>query len=406
VLQPSDHVVVVGAGFAGWRFIEALRREGFGGALTLIGDETYAPYDRPPLSKQVLVGKWDAERATLATPERIEESGVTLLLGSRAVGLDRDALSVHLEDGSTVVGTHVVIATGTRARRLPYSADAHVHTLRSRNDERRLREDLDRIAPGSVVAVIGGGFIGAEVATALQTRGFRPIVLEALRRPLIASLGNDVSTWLERLAGDVGIELRSGQHIDDVVRDDEKFTVMFHDGSELRADAVVVGAGALVNVEWLATSGLNIDDGVIVDSDLLATERVAAIGDIAHFSWNSVMGEESIRIEHWEVANLHAARLAHFWVTGESSEALMVPYFWSDQYGKKLQMLGHPKPDDDVVRVEGSPEEGKWLAVYSRSGVVSGLVALSQPRALMMSKHFLEVPTTLHEALEQAPWAG
>lgn len=406
MLQPSDHVVVVGAGFAGWRFIEALRREGFGGALTLIGDETYAPYDRPPLSKQVLVGKWDAERATLATPERIEESGVTLLLGSRAVGLDRDALSVHLEDGSTVVGTHVVIATGTRARRLPYSADAHVHTLRSRNDERRLREDLDRIAPGSVVAVIGGGFIGAEVATALQTRGFRPIVLEALRRPLIASLGNDVSTWLERLAGDVGIELRSGQHIDDVVRDDEKFTVMFHDGSELRADAVVVGAGALVNVEWLATSGLNIDDGVIVDSDLLATERVAAIGDIAHFSWNSVMGEESIRIEHWEVANLHAARLAHFWVTGESSEALMVPYFWSDQYGKKLQMLGHPKPDDDVVRVEGSPEEGKWLAVYSRSGVVSGLVALSQPRALMMSKHFLEVPTTLHEALEQAPWAG
>jgi NAD(P)H-nitrite reductase large subunit len=406
VLQPSDHVVVVGAGFAGWRFIEALRREGFGGALTLIGDETYAPYDRPPLSKQVLVGKWDAERATLATPDRIQESGVTLLLGSRAVGLDRDALSVHLEDGSTVVGTHVVIATGTRARRLPYSADAHVHTLRSRNDERRLREDLDRIAPGSVVAVIGGGFIGAEVATALQTRGFRPIVLEALRRPLIASLGNDVSTWLERLAGDVGIELRSGQHIDDVVRDDEKFTVMFHDGSELRADAVVVGAGALVNVEWLATSGLNIDDGVIVDSDLLATERVAAIGDIAHFSWNSVMGEESIRIEHWEVANLHAARLAHFWVTGESSEALMVPYFWSDQYGKKLQMLGHPKPDDDVVRVEGSPEEGKWLAVYSRSGVVSGLVALSQPRALMMSKHFLEVPTTLHEALEQAPWAG
>lgn len=406
MLQPSDHVVVVGAGFAGWRFIEALRREGFGGALTLIGDETYAPYDRPPLSKQVLVGKWDAERATLATPDRIQESGVTLLLGSRAVGLDRDALSVHLEDGSTVVGTHVVIATGTRARRLPYSADAHVHTLRSRNDERRLREDLDRIAPGSVVAVIGGGFIGAEVATALQTRGFRPIVLEALRRPLIASLGNDVSTWLERLAGDVGIELRSGQHIDDVVRDDEKFTVMFHDGSELRADAVVVGAGALVNVEWLATSGLNIDDGVIVDSDLLATERVAAIGDIAHFSWNSVMGEESIRIEHWEVANLHAARLAHFWVTGESSEALMVPYFWSDQYGKKLQMLGHPKPDDDVVRVEGSPEEGKWLAVYSRSGVVSGLVALSQPRALMMSKHFLEVPTTLHEALEQAPWAG
>lgn len=406
MLKSSDHVVVVGAGFGGWRFVEALRREGFDGAVTLIGDEAYAPYDRPPLSKQVLVGKWEVEKATLATPERIEESRITLLLGSSAVGLDRDAMSVHLADGSTVVGTHIVIATGTRARRLPFTADAHIHTLRSRADEERLRKDLDRIDPGSVVAVIGGGFIGAEVATSLHTRGFRPIVLEALSRPLVASLGEDVSSWLERLAGDVGIELRVGQHIDDVVRDDEGFTVTFHDGSELAASAVVVGAGALLNVEWLATSGLNIDNGVIVDADLLATERVAAIGDIAHFSWNSVMGEESIRIEHWEVANIHAARLAHFWVTGESLETLMVPYFWSDQYGKKLQMLGHPKPDDDVVRVEGSPEEGKWLAMYSRSGVVTGLIALSQPRALMLSKHFLDVPTTLEEALEQSPWTS
>jgi 3-phenylpropionate/trans-cinnamate dioxygenase ferredoxin reductase component len=406
VLEPSDHVVVVGAGFGGWRFVEALRREGFDGTVTLIGDEVYAPYDRPPLSKQVLVGKWDVEKATLATPERIEESRITLLLGSGAVGLDRDTMSVHLADGSTVVGTHIVIATGTRARRLPFTADAHIHTLRSRSDEERLGEDLERLDPGSVVAVIGGGFIGAEVATSLHTRGFRPIVLEALSRPLVASLGEDVSLWLERLAGDVGIELRGNQHINDVARDDEGFTVTFHDGSELAAGAVIVGAGALLNVEWLATSGLNIDNGVIVDADLLATERVAAIGDIAHFSWNSVMGEESIRIEHWEVANMHAARLAHFWATGESPANLMVPYFWSDQYGKKLQMLGHPKPDDDVVRVEGSPEEGKWLAMYSRSGVVTGLIALSQPRALMLSKHFLEVPTTLEEALEQSPWTS
>ncbi|MEO9180035.1 MAG: FAD-dependent oxidoreductase [Acidimicrobiales bacterium] len=406
MLKPSDHVVVVGAGLGGWRFAEALRREGFDGAVTLIGDETFAPYDRPPLSKQVLVGKWEAEKVTLATPERIEQSGVTLLLGSGAVALDCDTMSVRLGDGSTVVGTHIVIATGARARRLPFSADADIHTLRNRNDEQQLREDLDRIAPGSVVAVIGGGFIGAEVATALRTRGFRPIVLEALSRPLVASLGEEVSTWLERLASDVGIELRNAQHIDDVVRDDAGFSVMFHDGSTLKAEAVVVGAGTLLNVEWLATSGLNIDNGVVVDANLLATDRVAAIGDIAHFSWNSVLGEESIRIEHWEVANMHAARLAHFWVTGESSQALMVPYFWSDQYAKKLQMLGRPRPDDDVIRVEGSPVEGKWIAVYSRNGVVTGLIALSRPRALMMSKHFLDVPTTLEEALEQAPWTN
>ncbi len=406
VLHSSDHVVVVGAGFAGWRFVEALRREGFGGAVTLIGDETFAPYDRPPLSKQILVGKWDAERATLATPERIKDARVTLLLGTRAVGLDLGAMTVRLASGATIEGTHLVIATGTRARQLSYSANTLLHTLRSRSDEEGLRDALDRIAPGSVVALIGGGFIGAEVATALHTRGFRPIVLEALRRPLVTALGEDVSTWLERLASDVGIELRSNQLIDDVVQNDPTFTVTFHDGSDLEASAVIVGAGALPNVEWLADSGLTLDNGVVVDLHLLARERVAAIGDVAKFTWSSVLGAESVRIEHWEVANVHAARLAHLWVTGESLEGLMVPYFWSDQYGKKLQMLGHPRPDDAVVRVSGSPEEGKWLALYSREGVVSGLVALSQPRALMMSKHFLDAPTTLRDAVALAPWAN
>ena len=406
VLQSSDHVVVVGAGFAGWRLVEALRREGFDGAITLLGEENYAPYDRPPLSKHVLARKWDVERATLATPEKIAGADVDLRLGARATSLDIEANSVELHDGSRVEGTHVVVATGARARRLPYRADGDILTLRNRDDELRIRLELDRLDPGSVIAVIGGGFIGAEVATQLKSRGFEPIVLEALARPLIGVLGPVVSSWLERLAADAGIELRSDQHIDDVERDDEGFTVRFDDGSQLRADAVVLGAGALPNFEWLEGSGLTLDNGVVVDENLLARERIAAIGDVARFSWPNVMGEELVRIEHWEVSNVHANSLAHHWMTGEGARALIVPYFWSDQYGKKIQMLGHPRTDDNVVQVSGSPDEGKWLALYSRGGVVTGIVALSHPRALMLSKHLLDAPSTLELALEDASWVA
>ena len=404
MLQPSDHVVIVGAGFGGWRLVEALRRDDYDGAITLLGEETYAPYDRPPLSKHVLAGKWDVERATLATPERLAASNVTLRLGVRAIGLDIEANSVELEDGSRIDGTHIVIATGTRARRLPFSADDDILTLRNRDDELRMRHELERLDEGSVVAVIGGGFIGAEVATQLKSRGFVPIVLEAALRPLIGVLGPDGSSWLERLAADAQIELRNDQRIRDVERDADEFVIRFDDVDELRAALVVVGAGALPNFEWLEGSGLTLDNGVVVDENLLARERIAAIGDVARFSWPNIMGEELVRIEHWEVANVHANALAHYWMTGEGAAALMVPYFWSDQYGQKIQMLGHARPDDDVVRVSGSPEEGKWLALYSRGGVVTGIVTLSQPRALMLSKHLLESPSTLEGALSDAPW--
>jgi NADPH-dependent 2,4-dienoyl-CoA reductase/sulfur reductase-like enzyme len=406
VLEDSDHVVIVGAGFGGWRLVEALRREGFEGAITLLGDETHVPYDRPPLSKQVLSLKWEVEKATLATPERLAAANVDLRLGVAAVGLDIESNTVHLDDGTSVTGTHIVIATGTRARRLPFSADASILSLRNRDDEVRLRDALEGIDPGSVIAVIGGGFVGAEVATQLQGRGFQTLVLEAAERPLIGVVGAEVSSWLERLASDVGVELRSSQHIADVVRDGNGYSVVFEDGSTLAATLVVLAVGAVVNVEWLEGSGLVIDNGVVVDRNLLATERVAAIGDVARFGWPNVMGEDLVRIEHWEVANMHAQHLAHFWTSGTSADAYMVPYFWSDQYGKKIQMLGHPLPDDDVVRVHGSPDEGKWVALFARGGVVTGVIALGQPRALMLAKPFLERPTTLALALEEAPWAS
>jgi NADPH-dependent 2,4-dienoyl-CoA reductase/sulfur reductase-like enzyme len=404
-LGAKDHVVVVGGGLAGWRFVEALRRDGYGGELTLIGEERHAPYDRPPLSKQVLVGKWGPEKTTLATPEHIEMSAATLLLGVAATELDVANTTVHLADGSSVRATFVVVATGTRARHLGYSADALLPTLRNRDDLEVLEASLERAGAGSTAAVIGGGFIGAEVATALHTRGFVPLVLEAAPRPLLWVLGPEVSQWLEGLAGAVGVELRTSQHISDVRVHDDQFVVM-QEGNDLVVPTVIVGAGAVVNDEWLATSGLEIDNGVVVNENLLATDRVAAIGDVARFAWKSVLGTEHVRIEHWQVANDHAAHLARFLVTGEPPVAAMVPYFWSDQYGKKIQVLGHPRASDDVRIVTGSVEQGKWVGLYSRDGDVSGVVSLSDPRALMLSKDLLEQRTSLVDALARAPWSA
>ena len=395
-LTSTDHVVVVGAGLAGWRFIESLRRDGYEGKITLIGDEPYAPYDRPPLSKQVLSGKWEIDKTVLASDEALESANITSIFGVSATSLDVMSHTVTLENGETVSGTHIVIATGTRARRISFSDESLVHTIRNRKDIEGLNALLATVPEGATIAVIGGGFIGAEAATALKARGLTPGVLEALQRPLIGALGDQASQWLLPLASNAEIELRISQ----VIRDVSDGSVVFADGSSLEVAAVVLGVGAEVNTEWLQSSGLVLDGGVVVDEHLLATPTIGALGDVAKFPFKG----ELTRIEHWQVATDHAAALSLHWAKGEKAPD-MVPYFWSDQYGKKIQMLGHPHPSDDVVKVAGSDEEGKWLALYSRGGVVTGILSLSQPRWLMVSKVLLDEETTLTRAMELQPWA-
>ena len=298
-LTPSDHVVVVGAGLAGWRVVESLRRDGFTGEVTLIGDEPHAPYDRPPLSKQVLSGKWDVAKTTLATSSQLADSAATLRLGVRAIRLDVERTTVELAEGSLVAGTHVILATGARARALHFPAAGELPSLRNHDDVVRLGGVLEGLAPGGVVAVIGGGFVGAEAATSLTARGLRPVVLEAAARPLLGVLGEEVSAWLERLPADAGVELRTNQRLVDVALVEAGYELLFDDGSRLRANAVLAAVGSALDTAWLEGSGLTIDDGVVVDSDLQAAPNVAAIGDVARFRWTSSLGEELVRIEHW-----------------------------------------------------------------------------------------------------------
>ena len=401
-LSPSAHVVVVGAGLAGWRLCEALRREGFLGEISLLGDEAHAPYDRPPLSKQVLSGKWAPEQTSLIKDDAL--SSVNFVPNFSALSLE--GTTVTASNGRRVTGDHVVIATGTRARPAPWTARG-LCEVRNLDDVAALRSAVEGLPPGGVVAVIGAGFIGAEVATGLVALGKTPLVFEAQERPLQSILGETVARWLEPLAGDAGIELRSSQRISEVTGELGNYTIHFDDGSRVTVGVVVVGIGALPNAEWVASSGLDTHNGVTVDEFLHASDRVSAVGDVAHFRWRRGPFDDTVRIEHWQVANDHAAYLAKALTQGTDAvgSLSMVPYFWSDQYGKKIQVLGHPHPSDDVTMVTGSFAERKWLALYSHDGLLTGAISLSQPRALMMCRALLESHVTLSEALDASPWA-
>ena len=404
-LASSDHVVIVGAGLAGWRLATSLRQCGFDGDVTLIGDETHAPYDRPPLSKQVLEGKWPVTQTVMATAEKLAESAVTLRLGDGAISFDRATKTVTLASGAMVQGTHVAIATGTRARTLPFG-DGVIRYLRTYDDVVAVLEQLDQLDGAFRVAVIGGGFIGAEAATALTKRGAEVTVFEAAPLPLVNVLGPDVATWLSPLPQHAGVTLRVEQRIVDVRATDAGASVMFEDGTQESVALVLAGVGALPVTEWLNDSGLELANGVVVDELGLAEETIAAIGDVARATLATPTGEERLRIEHWQVANDHATRLAKWWALGERPREPLVPYFWSDQYGKKIQVLGHPRPTDAVHLVNGDIATGSWLGLYVRDDVVTGVVALSQPRALMVSKGFVSSRHTLAEALAAAPWAS
>lgn len=404
-LDPGARVVVVGAGLAGWRLTEALRREGFTGPVALLGEEPDPPYDRPPLTKQVLRGDWGLERADLATPERVAAAGVELRLGERAVALDAAARTVTLAGGEVVAGDALVVATGSRARTVAFGGAGAPLTLRTRGDAAALIERAESLEASARVVVVGGGFVGAEVATSLRARGLAPVVVEALEHPLASVLGPAAARWLAPLPERAGVELRAGVGVADVAGAPGGYRVDLGDGDTLDAPLAVLAVGALPNVEWLEGSGLALERGVVVDEGLEAAPGVYAIGDVARFPLPTPTGVEAVRVEHWENAAGHANRLARRLCGGEPLPAA-TPYFWSDQYGEKIQLLGHPHPDDEATRVAHDPATGRFLALFSRAGRLTGVLALSMPRALIMAKPLLDAAATLDAALSAAPWGA
>jgi 3-phenylpropionate/trans-cinnamate dioxygenase ferredoxin reductase subunit len=372
--QP-EHVMVVGAGLGGLRCAQQLRAAGFQGRLSLVGAESHPPYDRPPLSKQLLSGDWEPERIVLSELAALEDLGVRAHLGLAAVALRRGESGrghagheLELSDGATLHGDAVVVATGLAARTLP-GQPARVHTLRTLDDALALRTALDRI--GSLL-VVGGGFIGAEVASAARARNIDVTVLEALPVPSARALGPELGALAGRLLTEGGVDLRTGvtiaRFLDGAAVDgaavdgaavdgDERVGVELADGTVLTADAAVVGIGGVPHLGWLAGTGLDVTGGVGCGPTgrVHGLDAAWALGDVA--AWDDAVHGDRHRHEHWTSANDQAVIVARD-ILGAVAPPATVPYFWSDQFGLKIQLVGRPELADSVVALHGSGLDG------------------------------------------------
>jgi NADPH-dependent 2,4-dienoyl-CoA reductase/sulfur reductase-like enzyme len=373
-----EHVVVVGAGLGGLRTVESLRVEGFAGQISLVGDEPHEPYDRPPLSKQILAGQWPEERAVLHRGE-LADLDVFLYLGRSAVGVDRAA--VELADGPRLRYDALVVATGVRPRRLPGQPDhPELHVLRTLEDCRRLRDSISRARS---LLVVGAGFIGAEVAATARTAGLDVTMIEALPMPFVRVLGEQMGQLCARLQTDNGVSVRCGMRIEGFAESNGGIAARLADGSIVRADCGVVGVGTVVDCRWLAGLGVSSQGGLLCDATGLVegTGNVYAVGDVA--AWRHPTIGDRPRIEHWTSATEQAAVVAQRIAGTEiTRQADVLPYFWSDQYGLTLQLVGRC---DLATSVEVLHDPGVikgTVAGYFRAGTLVAVLAFQAPRLL------------------------
>ena len=394
-------VTVVGASLAGMRAAEALRREGFDGTVTVIGDETDAPYDRPPLSKQVLAGEWPPDRVALYDEETLADLRLGWRLGQRAVGFDAASRTVTLDDGEHLTADGVVIATGARTRTLRGTESlAGVYTLRTLADSLAIGAEFDA-TPGRVV-VVGAGFIGAEVAATARDRGLDVTMVEMAETPLERVLGAAMGRVCAEIHVDHGVDLRLGVGVESLNGTDRVEQVVLTDGTRLDVDVVVVGVGVIPNTEWLEGSGLEIANGVVCDETCLAAPGVVAAGDVAR--WPNRLFGESMRVEHWDNAIGQGIAAARCLLAGDGGGEPFapVPWFWSDQYDRKIQLAGRSGPDDEVVVVTGEPAERRFAAIYGRAGRIVAVLGFNRPRHVMQYRRLIARSASWDDALEFA----
>ncbi|MFF7521448.1 NAD(P)/FAD-dependent oxidoreductase [Streptomyces pseudovenezuelae] len=362
-------IVVVGASAAGLATVETLRREGYDGTITLVGEETEPPYDRPPLSKQLLAAEWEADRLALRTSADLAALDLDLRLGVAATGLEPGTRTVRLADGSEVPYDGMVVATGVRPRRLPGEG---AHVLRTLGDALTLRE---RLSPGRRLVVVGAGFLGAEAAAVARRLGAEVTLLEPAAVPLAHAVGTEVGHLLARAHVDQGIDLRCGVTVTEVTEEG----VRLAGGEVVEADEVLVAVGSLPNTEWLRGGGLALGDGVVCDEYCEAAPNVYAAGDVAR--WYNPLFGTSMRVEHRTNAAEQGMAAARNLLAAPAARRPFapVPYFWSDQYDMKVQAYGFLRGHEEVAVVEGDLARRRFVVAYRRGDRVTGALAVGMP---------------------------
>jgi NADPH-dependent 2,4-dienoyl-CoA reductase/sulfur reductase-like enzyme len=394
-----DGLSVVGASLAGLRAVEAARKAGYPGRITLIGAEEHLPYDRPPLSKQFLGAGEPADPVFRDERAFRDELGVELLLGRAATAIDVESRAVCV-DGAEVPYGSLVIATGANARTMPGAEGlAGVCTLRTIDDARQVRQALDA---GARTVVIGAGFIGSEVASSARARGLPVTVVEAAPVPLTRSVGPEMGKLLADLHVRAGTDLRTGVGVSALDGDGVVRGVTLTDGTRIPADLVVVGIGAAPGTGWLTDGGIELDQrdgGVLCDSTLATSAAgVYAAGDVCH--WVSELFGRRLRLEHWTSAAEQGALAARNALAPEAAKAYdTVPYFWSDWYDSRIQFVGEPAADETLV-VDHHWEDGKLLALYRSGDRVVGALTVNRSTLIMKFRRMIADRTSWSRAVE------
>jgi NADPH-dependent 2,4-dienoyl-CoA reductase/sulfur reductase-like enzyme len=391
------HVVVVGASLAGLRAVEAARRSGYRGRITLVGAEPHTPYDRPPLSKDFLDVTSELDAPPLPGAEKLaDELDVDLVLDSAATGLDVADHVVQV-DGHAVPYDAVLVATGANARTLPMAGALDgVHTLRTVDDARAVRTALGR---GARTVVVGAGFIGSEIASSARKRGLAVTILEAQTTPLVRSVGPHAGAALSALHERNGTDLRCGVGVTALLGDDHVRAVRLADGSEIPADLVVVGVGATPATAWLTGSGLTLDNGVVCDEYLRAGTDVYAAGDVAR--WRSPDFDALLRLEHWTNATeMSACAMRNLLSPPTAQSYSHIPYFWSDWYGSRIQFAGLPEGVPELVT--GSWDDDAFVALYRRDDLLVGVLALNRRGDIMKYRALIARRANWQDALDLA----
>lgn len=372
----DDGVLIVGGGLAGQRCAETLRRCGYEGPVRILCAESEPPYDRPPLSKAVLAGAAAEDSVAFRPASWYEKNAVELVLGTRAEGLEPGAGLVVLGGGEPVPYGRLLVASGGEARRLPFLEDfENVHYLRTLADARRLRLELAR---GVRVAIVGAGFIGQEVAATARGLGAEVTIVEAMEVPLAPILGAELGRWFGQLHEEEGIRLHVGAMLEGVRGAGRVEQLLLADGTRVECDVVVVGIGTVPATEWLRGSGLG-EHGVEVDiHGRTAIPDVFAAGD-ASIPLDPRFGAHA-RTEHWDAAAWQGAAAAKA-MLGIDPGTPPLPSFWSDQYGTRIQSVGHPHLADSVV-IEGDTAERCFEAVMLRRGMPVAGLAVGRPRSI------------------------
>ncbi len=384
-MASKEHYLIIGGSTAGNSAAETLRKEGFDGRITLVGRESDRPYDRPPLSKEFLRGEKEEEKVYFKPVEFYQEQEIELKLGASASRLDTANRTVELESGESLSYDKLLLATGSRARKLdiPGNRLNGVHYLRTIGSSRRLAADIEK---GSRVVLVGAGFIGLEVAASCRMKGLEVTVLEIEDVPLRHAIGEELGNICADIHRDQGVELRLGEGIKEIQGDGRAERVITSSGAELPCDVVVIGVGARPETRLVEDSNVETGDGIIVDEYCQTNvPGIYSAGDAASW-WHPGLGRR-IRVEHWDNAINQAAVAARNMLGGQESYSPVL-YFWSDQYDCNLQYVGEAHDWDNML-YRGNPKDRKFSAFFIKDGLVQATFSVNSFRDINASRRLI-----------------